>query len=65
LYRTPEGEVKARQIVKTRADGTPVPREIDARDDLTRRAGIPTDTVPMIGKGWAVFQYSFTLCVTR
>jgi hypothetical protein len=38
--------MRARQIVRTNADGTPVKREIEAQDDLTRRAGIPTDTVP-------------------
>jgi hypothetical protein len=45
-YRTPIGEIKGRNVGKTKADGTPVPRELDALDDLNGPGGLPTDYVP-------------------
>ncbi|MBI1176387.1 hypothetical protein GC207_02995 [bacterium] len=46
LYKTPEGEVRARNVGKTRADGTPVKREVDALKDLNGPGGVPTDFKP-------------------
>ncbi|WP_253734562.1 RHS repeat-associated core domain-containing protein [Methylomonas sp. ZR1] len=46
LYRTPEGEIRATNVGRTKADGSPVSREIDAMKDLTDKAGIPTNFVP-------------------
>jgi hypothetical protein len=45
-YRTPSGELRGRNIGKTKADGTPVTRELDALDDLNGPGGLPTDFVP-------------------
>ncbi len=42
LYRTPEGEVKATNVGRTYADGSPVKREVQAIDDLNR-AGVKTE----------------------
>ncbi len=46
LYETQEGEVRGRNIGRVRADGAPVPREIDALEDLNGPGGVPTDFVP-------------------
>jgi RHS repeat-associated protein len=45
LYRTPKGEVRGQNVGRTKADGTPVKREVEAKQDLDR-AGVPTDFVP-------------------
>lgn len=46
LYETPNGQVKAVNVGRTKSDGTPVTREIQAKQDLENKAGIPTDFVP-------------------
>ncbi|MFN7783492.1 MAG: hypothetical protein ACK5PG_12240, partial [Lysobacterales bacterium] len=45
LYQTPEGEVRATNVGRTNADGTPVKREVSAMNDLNQ-AGVPTDFKP-------------------
>jgi len=45
LYETPDGTVKALNVGKTKADGTPVTREQKAIDDLAG-AGVETHFVP-------------------
>ncbi len=45
-YRTPNGEIKGRNVGKTKADGTPLDREIEALNDLSGPGGLPTDFVP-------------------
>ncbi len=45
-YRTPQGQRRGRNIGKTKADGTPVQRELDAIDDLQGPGGLPMD--PMV-----------------
>ncbi|HEX5745450.1 MAG TPA: SpvB/TcaC N-terminal domain-containing protein [Archangium sp.] len=46
LYETPDGKIQGRNIGKTKADGSPVPREVDALNDLNGPGGVPTDFVP-------------------
>ena len=46
LYRTPDGQLRGRNVGKTMADGSPVPREVDALNDLNGRGKLPTDFVP-------------------
>jgi hypothetical protein len=46
IYETPEGSTQGRNIGRTRADGTPVKREVEALDDLNGPGGLPTDFVP-------------------
>lgn len=46
IYETPEGERRGRNIGRTKADGTPVPREVDALNDLNGPGKLPTDFVP-------------------
>jgi len=46
LYETPDGQLRGRNVGKTKADGTPVTREVDALDDLNGPGGLPTDFVP-------------------
>lgn len=46
LHRSPDGQLRGRNVGKTKADGTPVPREVDALDDLNGPGGLPTDFVP-------------------
>jgi hypothetical protein len=42
LYKTPEGEVRAVNVGRTNADGTPVKREVQAMKDL-EGAGVKTE----------------------
>ena len=46
LYQTPSGEIRAINVGRTMADGTPVPREVIALADLNGPGGIPTMFVP-------------------
>jgi RHS repeat-associated protein len=46
LYKDPKENVKAENIGRTNADGTPVKREREAKDDLDNKAGLPTDFSP-------------------
>jgi RHS repeat-associated protein len=46
LYRTPEGEVRGRNVGKADASGRPVTRERAALADLNGPGGLPTDFVP-------------------
>ncbi|AKT42727.1 FG-GAP-like repeat-containing protein [Chondromyces crocatus] len=46
LYETPDGALRGRNVGRTRTDGTPVRREIEALDDLNGPGGLPTDFVP-------------------
>ncbi len=46
LYQTPTGEIRAINVGRTMADGTPVPREVRALADLNGPGGIPTMFVP-------------------
>lgn len=46
LYRTPAGELRGRNVGRTKADGTPVTREVDALNDLNGPGKLPTDFVP-------------------
>lgn len=45
LYETKSGEIRGRNVGKTKADGSPVTREQKAMDDLNG-AGVKTDFVP-------------------
>jgi RHS repeat-associated protein len=45
LHETPDGDIKATNVGRTKADGTPVKREVEAMEDLNIE-GIPTDFVP-------------------
>ena len=45
-YRTPGGEIRAKNIGKRLANGTPVLRELYALDDLNGPGGLPTDFIP-------------------
>jgi hypothetical protein len=42
-YRTPQGETRGRNVGRTKADGSPVPREVDAIDDLQGPGKLPMD----------------------
>ena len=46
LYRTPDGQLRGRNVGKTMADGSPVPREVDALNDLNGPGNLPTGFVP-------------------
>ena len=46
LYKTPEGELRGRNVGKVDAKGQPVPREQAAMRDLNGPGGLPTDFVP-------------------
>lgn len=46
LYRTPDGQLRGRNVGKTMADGSPVTREVDALNDLNGPGNLPTDFVP-------------------
>ncbi|MEO8387807.1 Ig-like domain-containing protein [Polaromonas sp.] len=46
IIETPEGERRGRNIGRTKADGTPVPREVEALNDLNGPGKLPTDFVP-------------------
>jgi hypothetical protein len=46
IYRTPNGTLRGLNVGRTLADGTPVPREVEALDDLNGPGGLPTDFVP-------------------
>jgi RHS repeat-associated protein len=45
VYQTPDGEVRAVNVGRTRSDGSPVQREVEAIEDL-EAAGVPTEFVP-------------------
>jgi hypothetical protein len=45
LYKTVDGEIRAVNVGRTRADGTPVSREVAAIEDL-EAAGVPVEFVP-------------------
>jgi len=45
LYETPDGTLRGRNVGETRADGTPVKREIEALEDLNGPGDLPTDFV--------------------
>ncbi len=45
-YVTPEGDVRGRNVGKTKKDGTPVKREQQALDDLNNHSKRKTDFVP-------------------
>lgn len=45
LYETPDGQIKGRNVGRTMADGSPVPREVSALSDLNNHGGVPTDFV--------------------
>ena len=45
-YETPSGEARGINVGKTRKDGTPVKREVDALEDLNGPGGLPTDFEP-------------------
>jgi hypothetical protein len=47
LYRTPEGELRGINVGRTRADGTPVRREVRALEDLNGPGNLPTIFVPI------------------
>jgi len=46
IYEKPDGSWGAVNVGKTKADGTPVPREVKALEDLNGPGGLPTDFVP-------------------
>ncbi|NVB39793.1 hypothetical protein G6O69_18255 [Pseudenhygromyxa sp. WMMC2535] len=46
LYRTPEGNIRGRNVGRTRADGSPVKREVEALEDLNGPGQTPTDFTP-------------------
>ena len=46
LYETPDKQIKAVNVGRTKADGSPVTREVKAMQDLIEKAGIPTIFVP-------------------
>lgn len=46
LYETPSGSRQGVNVGKTKADRTPVTREVKALDDLNNRGGLPTTFVP-------------------
>jgi RHS repeat-associated protein len=46
LYRTPEGEVRGANVGRTKADGTPVAREVEALNDLNGPGKLPTEFFP-------------------
>jgi hypothetical protein len=46
LYLTPSGELRGRNVGSTRADGSPVKRELEALDDLNGPGKLPTGFVP-------------------
>ena len=46
LYDTPDKQIKAVNVGRTKADGSPVTREVKAMQDLIEKAGIPTIFVP-------------------
>ncbi|MFV8751899.1 SpvB/TcaC N-terminal domain-containing protein [Nannocystaceae bacterium ST9] len=46
IYRTPDGQLRGRNVGRTNADGSPVTREVDALEDLNGPGKLPTDFVP-------------------
>lgn len=46
LYETPEGDLRGRNVGRTKADSSPATREQEALDDLNDRGNLPTDYVP-------------------
>lgn len=46
IYETPDGTRRGVNVGQTTADGSPVPREQSALDDLNGPGGLPTDFVP-------------------
>ena len=46
LYKTPNDEVKGVNIGKTKADGSPIKREVEALNDLNEFGELPTDFIP-------------------
>ncbi len=46
LYRTPNGEIRGRNIGKTYTDGSPIKRELDALNDLINFGKIFMDFIP-------------------
>jgi hypothetical protein len=46
IYRTPDGTLRGLNVGRTLADGSPVPREAEALDDLNGPGKLPTDFVP-------------------
>jgi hypothetical protein len=46
IYRTPSGERRGINVGRTRPDGTPVRREVEALSDLNGPGGLPTIFVP-------------------
>jgi hypothetical protein len=46
IYRTPSGERRAINVGRTRADGTPLPREVEALRDLNVCGDLPTRFIP-------------------
>jgi RHS repeat-associated protein len=46
LYRTPQGELRGRNVGRTYANGQPVKREVEALEDLNEKGKLPTDFVP-------------------
>jgi hypothetical protein len=46
IYETPNGEIGGINVGRTKADGTPVTREVDALKDLNGPGKLPTNFVP-------------------
>ena len=46
LYRTPEGEMRGVNVGRKSADGSPIPREQPALDDLNGPGKLPTIFIP-------------------
>lgn len=46
IYRTPDGKLRGLNVGQTKADGTPVKRELEALEDLNKHSNVPTDFVP-------------------
>ncbi len=45
LYKTPDGDLRGRNIGRQNKDGTPVKREVEAMEDLNGSGELPTDFV--------------------
>ncbi|MEZ4300425.1 MAG: hypothetical protein R3B70_36105, partial [Polyangiaceae bacterium] len=46
VYETSDGALRGRNVGRTRSDGSPVKREVEALEDLNGPGGLPTDFVP-------------------
>jgi hypothetical protein len=46
IYETPSGDLGGVNVGRTKADGTPVTREVNALNDLNGPGGLPTTFVP-------------------